>query len=651
MSLSYRAEIDGLRALAIIPVVCFHAGILGMSGGYIGVDIFFVISGFLITSLINKEMHDGNFSYVSFYERRIRRIAPALFFAMLCSLPFAYFLFAPFDTQKYTQSLAAIALLIANHSFANEVGYFDKVVELKPFIHSWSLSVEEQFYLFFPLILLISKRFFKSQVIYVLLILFILSYCYAGENIAKDNEDNYFLLPSRAWELLLGSIAATLPHIKISIYKSEAIGFFSLGIIISCFFIFDERSHIPGYIALLPTLATALILLFVQKNSFVAKLLSIKPVVFIGLISFSLYIWHQPLLAFIKYLKQDQDTQLVDYYFPMLFFISIASWRFIERPFRNTVSFNKKTVFLLFIFFTSLFICIGLFGASTQGHFGRLPNLQKLSNIPTVKDARCLNQNITKNHNFEINKLCQYGEGVPDTIIYGDSHAAALFEALSIQLNGRPFYASSGSGCAPLGYKFSSCVDRNDAILQFIANNSNIHNVVLVAEWAMYTKGFRDDADGKMISVNKFSDAVGINDSETSNELVFRRSFNKTIELLKNKHIFVIEPVPEFHSVIYSTIGRGLLREKSDVSMIELKNISPQITKTEYLNRNKEVLSTFAQNSDIHLISIQDIFCSASTCWPVNGDSIYYSDTNHLNFVGASQVAKRLVSVLPPKIN
>ncbi len=208
--MKYRIEIDGLRALAVIPVIFFHAGFSFFNGGYVGVDIFFVISGYLITSIILNDLKKDKFSIINFYERRARRILPALFFVMLFCIPFAYFFLLPDEMVKFGRSLIAVSLFGSNFLFWQESGYFDLASELKPLLHTWSLAIEEQFYIFFPILFALIWKYFRSKVFISFLFLFFLSFFFMliGETIKPNNMFFFYMLPARGWEILSGALIA-----------------------------------------------------------------------------------------------------------------------------------------------------------------------------------------------------------------------------------------------------------------------------------------------------------------------------------------------------------------------------------------------------------------------------------------------------------
>ena len=302
--MKYRTEIDGLRALAVVPVILFHAGFELFGGGYVGVDVFFVISGYLITMILIEDIGNKRFSIVSFYERRARRILPALYTVAITTAIASSAILYPEHLVSFAKSLVSAPLFLANFYFWSERGYFEVTSELKPLIHLWSLAIEEQFYIIFPLILLFFNKFKKT--FYSLLALgFILSLG-ASYYVTKIHFATAFYFPfTRAWELLAGSLAALILHknlVKLKVYNAEIIASFGLILIIYSIFSFDRSTIFPGIYALIPVVGTFLFIISASSSFYLKKLFSLKPIVFLGLLSFSLYLWHQPIFSLSRHL-------------------------------------------------------------------------------------------------------------------------------------------------------------------------------------------------------------------------------------------------------------------------------------------------------------------------------------------------------------
>ncbi len=308
----YRPDIDGLRAIAVGTVVLFHAGIC-CSGGYIGVDVFFVISGFLITSLLLKDLDRGTFTFVGFWERRTRRIAPALFVVSAATLVAGWLLLLPVDLINLGRATASQAVFAANVFYWLDSGYFSAASDEKPLLHTWSLAVEEQFYFIAPVLLWalyhVKPLRGRTSLLVLMTLGIVSSFLVSVYGVARHPVAAFYLLPTRAWELLLGSLVATLPPIPSPLNRrtvrdfAATTGFAS---ILVPAFLYTKETPFPGVAALAPCLGTALLIWANGRTegtapTFIARLLSLNPIVFVGLISYSLYLWHWPLLAFATY--------------------------------------------------------------------------------------------------------------------------------------------------------------------------------------------------------------------------------------------------------------------------------------------------------------------------------------------------------------
>lgn len=350
--MEYRPEIDGLRAVAVLSVIFFHAGFSLFPGGYVGVDIFFVISGFLITKIILRDLLSGSFSLVGFYERRVRRIFPALFVVLVISVPFGWIYLMPDQTKNFGISMLAITAFSSNIFFWRESGYFGGALENNPLLHTWSLSVEEQFYIFFPVftfisIVFIGKRFYKLALICAFLFSLLLTeWAHSLYPIA-----NFYLIPTRAWELILGSIISlNLHHQKIhSAFKSNLGVLFGILLILISVLYFSDRTPFPSFYTLLPTIGAALIIIFSQKETIAYKILSSSPLVKIGLISYSAYLIHNPIFSIINHrTTEDLNPAFKVFLVIITLVLSYILWRFVEQPFRNKSLISKRLIWSLF---------------------------------------------------------------------------------------------------------------------------------------------------------------------------------------------------------------------------------------------------------------------------------------------------------------
>ncbi len=361
--MNYRKEIDGLRALAVIPVILFHAGFPWFSGGFVGVDIFFVISGYLITSIIVREKQAGHFSIANFYERRARRILPALFFVLLVSLLPAWFLLLPHELIAFGKSIISVSSFSSNFLFWHESGYFAEDAEWIPLLHTWTLAVEEQFYLFFPLVILAFWRFRMRSLLIVISLIAIISFTATEWGWRNFPEANFYLIPTRTWELMVGALLAFYLYFKPMPQGkfSQAVSLFGLALIFYAIIFFNKDLPYPSVYTLFPVMGTALIILFTHADTWAYQFLSLRIMVFIGLISYSAYLWHWILFVFARlYTGDELNSSLAGLLSIIALLLAYFSWRFIERPFRNKQRFTQKQVFISSLIVSLIFISIGL---------------------------------------------------------------------------------------------------------------------------------------------------------------------------------------------------------------------------------------------------------------------------------------------------
>lgn len=337
--MAHRPEIDGLRGIAVLGVVLFHAGFDAFSGGYVGVDVFFVISGYLITRIILDENAKGSFSLARFYARRARRILPALFVVCTACIPLAWWLLTPDRWEEFARSLVATSLFSSNFFFWAHSDYFSEAAELKPLLHTWSLAVEEQFYLLFPLVFLATRRMPAGSAWRIQAAAFGASLAIAAWQVAEGRPAGFFLLPARWWEIALGVLLA-MGHGRLregaSAGKDQWLALAGLMMIVVPVLTYSHDTPFPGLHALPPTLGTALLILCAQPGTLAGRLLATRPLVLVGLSSFSLYLWHQPVFAFVRNSRLGPPEGLAAAGWVLVsLLLGYLCWRFVETPFRR----------------------------------------------------------------------------------------------------------------------------------------------------------------------------------------------------------------------------------------------------------------------------------------------------------------------------
>ena len=384
-TMTYRREIDGLRALAVIPVMLFHAGFRYFGGGFVGVDVFFVISGYLITSIILLDQHRNRFSILRFYERRARRILPALFLVIAVTSVFAYAWMLPDELKNFGQSVLATVLFSNNILLAITSSYWNLASEFKPLLHTWSLGVEEQYYVLFPLLMILGWKYFRKHLAIVLGVAALLSFAAANWGLFQNPDFTFYLLPTRAWEILLGALAAIYMIQKESTSTkslwSELLGGAGLCLIVGSQILIEHSQTSQGVFYLTaPTLGAALIILFSSENTVVGKILGWGPMVGIGLISYSSYLWHQPLFALARvYSKEPPGVATYTILLALSFLLAYLTWRFIETPCRDRQKVNRSSIFSFALVLSVLFMSFGYYLNRNYGLVSRIYDTSMVS--------------------------------------------------------------------------------------------------------------------------------------------------------------------------------------------------------------------------------------------------------------------------------
>lgn len=500
--LKYRPDIDGLRAIAVLAVVLYHYGIGGINGGFVGVDIFFVISGFLITGIIHKEITRGDFSFSGFYERRIRRIFPALFAMLLVTLFVAAWLLLPSDLVRLGNSAIATLLFGSNLLFWRKSSYFDISSEYNPLLHTWSLAVEEQFYIGLPILLILLQRYGKGWLKAVLFVCTIVSFALCVWMQALRPSATFFLLPFRAWELLLGGLLAVgvVPPIVSRPLRETFSGLALVALLWSLTWI-KAGPAFPGWQAAIPVLATAVLLhAGTYGDSQVKRLLSLRPLVFVGLISYSLYLWHWPLLVFVRYrngmapLEPDLSWLLL----AVALLLAIASYRWVETPFRRSKNPIEQSptlrVFAGAGIAMAVLMVVSLVVRVDNGWQARFtPEVIALDSArsPEIPYVDC-QQKVPPNADTS----CVLGDLASSRriLLWGDSYALAwapAFDALG-KRHGIAVELALLSSCPSLvGVKVAGspiCRTFNEEVVRYLSTDyaSEIDAVVLIGSWGAY---------------------------------------------------------------------------------------------------------------------------------------------------------------------
>jgi len=658
---SYRPEIDGLRAIAVFSVIVTHAGepFAGiLPGGFLGVDVFFVLSGFLITGIISREALEGRFSLKLFYERRTRRILPALIFVSFVSLLGAWVLMSPNQLAAFSQSLVGLVLFASNIYFWLTSGYFAPSSETQAMIHTWSLAVEEQFYLFFPLIFMMLWN--RKWVLPGLFLMLAIGIIVADVMARTMPSAAFYLLPARAWELLAGSLAGYMavrfglpdgsngPLIWRSIGKNRnALSWVGLCAVTMPLFLYHSGMTIPGLPLTVPVGGTVLVLLCVQPKGQIYWFLTRSPMVWVGLISYSAYLWHQPVFAFAR-LSQVGPVSPWTMAILTLVVLGLAwlTWVYVEGPFRSR---NRSFRPIAFMIGGAMGIlgAIGLMGHLREGfaHERFAPDVVAAFDTASPSPFR------DKCHNKPVGEACQYfGNQTPTWAVFGDSHGVEIAYALAKQIEGsdESLLHYTAPGCPPaLLFETSAsfCSDWTQGVLEDIEAQEERITVVLTYRHTGYLFGKNEagfpnlpDTPEKIVS----------GDSKTEKRSLYWQSFTEIVKRLRaaEHRVVLLLPVPEIGHGIEKRILMDGLAAGSPIGETGSHLVS--VPRSYYDNRSSSVRERLAMiaatDPEIELLDPVESFCNLDDCFAVRNGKSYYFDDDHPSIYGATRIVQQLTA-------
>lgn len=666
----YRPEIDGLRAIAVIPVIFYHAGYPFFGGGYLGVDIFFVISGYLISYIILDQLKKNKFSILNFWKRRAKRILPALLSVIIFTSLLSYFFIPGNEIKVFTNSIVSSLFFFSNFFFQFNTGYFDFAAEYQPLIHTWSLSIEEQFYILFPIFLLLFYKNNYKLILFLILILSLLfaqwggnlklSYPFVEDKLLFYNKGffNDFMFPfSRVWELILGFFASIILIKKKKIFLNnklliESICFISLGLIFFSICNFDKYSPYPSFYTLVPCLSTFFLIIFLNNSIFLIKLLSNQILVKIGLISYSLYLFHFPIFSLLKFnLYHFNDSYVLDFIiFFLVIIISILNYKFIETPFRKKINF-KTTLKGFFVAYSLLLIfsSVSFFtnGFENRAKFKLSDDLNNSFNYSKV-GQKCFD--INKVHITE--EFCFIGsQEKASFFVLGDSHVIPFYSFFENYFynNNSSGYFSGYSGCIPLlgvhsiraDQKVRNCYELNLKVKEFI-KNKNIKNLVLISRWTYYTDG---GYQGNLFShIGKYQET---SPNKFNSRDAFVVGLKKTLDEYSNLgvNVIVLNQVPQ--QKINPKFFYYLINSKEEKTLKQIDDLS--LKRDEHNKYQYYVKNSFDKinnnYSNFHFLDFTDKYCEKN-CVFGNLNKSYYSDDNHPSEDGVKFIEGVLINFL-----
>lgn len=634
---NYRPDIDGLRAIAVLSVIVCHAFPSTLPGGFIGVDIFFVISGYLITKIILANLSSNEFNFIEFYCRRVRRIFPPLVLVLLVSLIFGWILFTAEEYKELGLEVSYGAAFLSNFLYLSQVGYFDAAAELKPMLHLWSLAVEEQFYLLWPLVIFFSHRFGVRSFFVVFGILFAsLFLCFNQDSLSS----RFYLPQARFWEIMVGALIAT-PFFS---HYSEKLNILNIGskannltaslglILISIALLtIDKNTHFPGYYSFLPVVGASLIIISGPSSIIGRRILGSRFFTSIGLVSYSLYLWHWPLLSFPRILEGQQlSTEIRLLILGLSFVLAFATYRFIELPVRKFSNLRKISLYFLLaiagVGFSAIIVYLdqgfkfrdanqplslyeGEVGQIGHVNYGKYLKEHSFPCLPSrIKDASL----VVRGGDFSWPGCYQSNPTLPPSIILmGDSHAEHLFLGLAAEMPDKNIHFSRREKLPLISD------DKYLELFNYAVNEPSIKTIILGGYWVdIYRQNGENSA----------------------------KLLEKTLSYLSvatNKNIYIFDDVPAFSFepglCKFTRKFRNLNKCIESVELVYLKTIE---------NRNlmKRLLE---KDSKIQLINGYQYFCNEKNCSMVVQNKLLYRDNNHLSVDGSLYIGKQLVKSYP----
>lgn len=609
-STKYQPEIDGLRSIAVLSVILFHLNASWLPGGFTGVDIFFVISGYLITSNIFPQIESQKFSFLDFYSRRIKRLIPSLYLTIfLCSIVSAIILL-PQDLSYFNKSLKNVIFFWGNHYFAQGRDYFSPLSNETPLLHTWSLAVEEQFYFIWPILIfgLFVFGLRKKTLIFTSLLLSLFSLALASILVFNNNHSfAYYAFPTRYGELLIGGIAA-IAAFKIKEVHSFYSTLCGLILIFTSFFLISEQVPFPGFTSLLPCLGSLLIL--TSSKNYFTKYLSLSPLVFIGKISYQLYLWHWPVLAFMRYIQGDYLLSYSGIFLALFltFTLSILSWKFVETPVRYSALSQKKTILYIYILPTLLLLLVKI----STPHFAFKTKIFESKDLNNYGEDIC---------HADFHKNCHKGSSTkPVLLVTGDSHAAHLNDFFDVvgKLQNWSSYVVTSDSCSPV-LDFDEDVISTEKARQscktlkkiFMDNLDQYEHVAIASRWD-FQLGFSagEAADPKYLE-----------------------KLEKTLEMLADKHktVYLFAQIPM----------RIISPQRAELFSLRFSYAANKNTESSVSKANSIVKMLSSKYPNTKWIDIYKPFSSFQDGLYVNGTPIY-KDKSHLNSFGASALAKSM---------
>lgn len=638
-SFAYRPEVDGLRAIAVLSVIFFHAGFSFLPHGFLGVDIFFVISGYLITSLLLNDLAKQQFSLVQFYERRARRILPALSLVLMITTIFAWFWLLPHELKRFGDSLLSTSLFHSNLYFAKESGYFATASQELPLLHTWSLAVEEQFYFVFPILLFLAYKLSKKLGFALLVVGLVSSFSYFLL-FAHKSDAIYYLPYTRAWELMLGVVCAiglqdkAIPQASI---KQDILPLLGLLLIYWAMTVKLKYSpYLIGLVTLQACLGTAMLIYFCRAHGLIQHVLSSKWLVAIGLISYSAYLWHNPMLALshIKFNYQE-GSEFGYVLIAITLLLAWLSYKFVEQPFRNKSKFSREQVFIW-----SLVSIVGLAAAgfvlSKNDGFADRASMQSIKHYAEVRKQKKWGEFYCEEHNLDTAwapVVCIVGDKTqkPSGVVWGDSFSGSLVYGLdqTLKEQKKSFFVSVNIGCPPIiglnrdQFTCSKTVHQN--IFNFIVHEPSIKNVVWMGNFQEAINNTKE---------------VRLNSKTITEEAAINSIVNTVSTLVAhNKKVVFVTPPPLMPTDVPEYYMRRMLNHQETNARIRLSRHLEHIYS---VNKMVNLIEAQAQ-----VVRLEPFFCDTEFCYTKGkNDYLWYVDRDHFSHEKSVEIAQAINKVI-----
>jgi peptidoglycan/LPS O-acetylase OafA/YrhL len=664
-TMPHRRDIDGLRSIAVLAVVGYHCKLLGVAGGFVGVDVFFAISGYLICSLILRDLDRGRFSIARFYERRCKRILPALFAVLLFCIVASLLIVSPYEAATVGKGIMGSAVSISNVQFYREGNYFYSGGTLNPLLMTWSLAVEEQFYLGFPLIMLLLYKRSKKHLFAILTALCIISLLLSIRMEFTHPEFNFYLPFTRAWELGTGALLAFYEARRPALWRGaqwhqDLLSWLGLGLILSSIALYTPAVRFPGYEAIPPVLGA--VILLSTRNGGANRLLSLPPFVAVGLISYSLYLWHWPLLSFAAIISPVPITPINRLFLMILAFsAAVLSYFFVEQPFRTRAAPNVARVLAMYAMGIACFALLGGALYLSRGLPQRAPALAAVErSIDLGRDHACFTMREDKLNRKP--ECFPHASAVPVVALLGDSHAEALDGALRAYANSHGYHLMvlAMPACPPLqgvtryaddAPQFArECAFFNQLAMATVASRPDVKLVLLAGDWPMVV-------EDRFLPVEYRSDPFTTTSEQHVTYLL--QGLRAEIGALESsgKQVILVDDTP---SLLFNPLSHyryaeiPVRRFLVDLLGHPIQNaLATSVSRSEAINpaaekARIEILSLTKTDPRLRVIDTKSIFCNRTQCPISDGQDLYYSDNNHVSPFGADKIVSAIDAANAP---